>query len=65
MLFKVSFLWNIIFKFRISYSTMTDTQKGSGKDKQGPCFEYVVSRLANAFGYRAASELEKFREFWV
>jgi hypothetical protein len=34
------------------------------KTQESPAFEYCVQRLAHGFGYRAAQDTQKFREFW-
>ena len=35
-----------------------------GSKLESPAFEYCVRRLAHSFGYRAAQDQQKFREFW-
>jgi len=41
-----------------------DEAGGKKIASEGPVFEYCVKRLAHGFGYRAAQDMSKFREFW-
>jgi hypothetical protein len=40
-----------------------DEQKKK-KEVGSAAFEYVLKRLANAFGYRTSQDWTKFRDYW-